>query len=221
VMKSHMREISMWKGQLMHAVCLGILLVISWYGWHVLGKPFPASFWFAVAVPVMHQIFVWFAWRLELRSSAISKVFGFQLFLVVFFGLFLLRFISLAMLGWLDAGSLEIRAGFKYFLTLICLFPGLYAMYSVKRYFGLERAAGADHFETKYQAMAFVKKGLFRYTNNGMYIYAFLLFWAIAIYFSSIAALLVALFSHLYIWVHYYCTERPDMDYIYGTPEKL
>jgi len=25
----------------------------------------------------------------------------------------------------------------------------------------------------------------------------------------------VALFSHLYIWVHYYFTERPDMKIIY------
>ena len=196
-MNSHMRDISIWKGQFMHAICLGILLVFSWYGWHVLGRPFPALFWFAVSVPVMHQVFVWFAWRLELRKSFITKTVGFQLFLVVFFWLFLLRFISLALLGWVDAGSLEMRVELKFFLTLICLVPGLYAMYSVKRYFGLKRAAGADHFETRYQTMAFVKKGIFRYTNNGMYIYAFLLFWAIAIYFSSIAALLVALFLSL------------------------
>jgi len=64
--------------------------------------------------------------------------------------------------------------------------------------------------------MPLVRKGIFRFTDNGMYLYAFLLFWSIAIYFSSTAALLVALFSHLYIWVHYYCTEQPDMEYIYG-----
>jgi len=30
------------------------------------------------------------------------------------------------------------------------------------------------------------------------------------------AALAVALFNHLYIWVHYYATELPDMARIYG-----
>ena len=29
-------------------------------------------------------------------------------------------------------------------------------------------------------------------------------------------ALAVALFQHAYIWVHYYCTEKPDMRRIYG-----
>jgi len=29
-------------------------------------------------------------------------------------------------------------------------------------------------------------------------------------------ALLLAGFNHLYIWVHYYCTEKPDMERIYG-----
>jgi len=53
-----------------------------------------------------------------------------------------------------------------------------------------------------------------------MYVYAFLLFWAIGLIFSSKAALVIALFSHIYIWVHYYSTERPDMEYIYGVSTK-
>ncbi|MGH8650439.1 MAG: hypothetical protein ACREUP_14225 [Burkholderiales bacterium] len=32
----------------------------------------------------------------------------------------------------------------------------------------------------------------------------------------SPAALGAALFNHLYIWVHYYSTELPDMKRIYG-----
>jgi len=215
-MKSHMRDINIWEGQLMHIVCLSVLLIVSWYGWHIFGEPFPKLFWFAVSVPVIHQVFVWLAWRLELKYSFISKIFGFQIYLIVFFVLFLFRFISLALLGSADKGSLGIYPELRLFLILICLVPGLYAMYSVKRYFGLKRAAGGDHFEVKYQTMALATKGIFQFTSNGMYVYAFLLFWAIAVYFSSIMALIVALFSHIYIWVHFYCTERPDMEYIYG-----
>ena len=63
--------------------------------------------------------------------------------------------------------------------------------------------------------MPFVTEGIFRFTSNGMYLYAFLLFWAIAFGFASTAALTVAVFSHAYIWVHFWATEKPDMDYIY------
>lgn len=30
------------------------------------------------------------------------------------------------------------------------------------------------------------------------------------------AGLAIALFNHHYIWVHYFATERPDMEEIYG-----
>ena len=101
-------------------------------------------------------------------------------------------------------------------MTLILLLPGLYAMYSVREYFGMSRAAGGDHFDVRYRAMPLVKDGIFRYTDDGMYIYAFLLFWAIAVGFNSTAALVVAAFSHAYIWVHFFATEKPDMDYLYA-----
>ncbi|WP_298855301.1 methyltransferase [uncultured Ruegeria sp.] len=81
----------------------------------------------------------------------------------------------------------------------------------------MSRAAGGEHFDESYRGMPLVKDGIFRYTDNGMYVYAFLLFWAIAIGFDSAAALVVAAFSHAYIWVHYYATEKPDMDYLYGS----
>jgi hypothetical protein len=63
--------------------------------------------------------------------------------------------------------------------------------------------------------MPFVRQGIFRFTSNGMYLYAFLLSWAIAIGFNSSAALAVAAFSHAYIWVHFYSTEKPAMEFIY------
>ena len=94
---------------------------------------------------------------------------------------------------------------------------GIYAMYSVERYFGMARAAGADHFDPRYRDMPLVRKGIFRFTSNGMYLYAFLLFWTLAVFFDSAAALTVAAFSHAYIWVHYYATEKPDMEFLYAS----
>ena len=50
-----------------------------------------------------------------------------------------------------------------------------------------------------------------------MYWFAFLTLWVIAVAGASWAGLVVAAFSHAYIWVHYFCTERPDMKLIYGS----
>ncbi len=122
--------------------------------WNVLGKPFPAAFWIAVAFPVVHQVFVWQAWRLELNSKGTSRTIGFRGYLALFFLLFGGRFVSLLTLAWMDRGSLHLPI--------------------------LPRA--------------------------------------VAPAFNSAAALTVAAFSHAYIWVHYFATEKPDMDFLYGRP---
>ena len=206
-----------WTGQWLHSICLLPLLAVVWAVWTYLGEPFPIGFWTAVSFPIVHQVFVWLAWRLELLSSATSKTIGFGGYITCFFLLFGGRFVSLFALAWMDRGSLHLQTLPRIVLTGIMTLLGVYAMYSVKRFFGMARAAGADHFDPRYRNMRFVREGIFRYTSNGMYVYAFLLFWAIAVGFNSSAALAVAAFSHAYIWVHFYATEKPDMDYSYSS----
>ncbi|WP_165798865.1 methyltransferase [Shimia abyssi] len=205
-------------GQMLHFGSLFALLVVVTFVWGLLGKPSCIAFWTAVAFPILHQVWVWLAWRIELKNSAISNTIGFKGYLITFFVLFSGRFLSLAWLAFQDLGSLGLNNSAIALLTLCLLLPGLYAMYSVQRYFGMARAAGGDHFDTRYRNAPLVKDGIFRFTENGMYLYAFLLFWAIAIGFNSSAALLVAAFSHAYIWVHFYATEKPDMEYLYAPP---
>jgi hypothetical protein len=207
---------TIWTGQGLHIVSLTLLLALIWVTWTYLGEPFPCVFWIAVAFPVVHQVFVWLAWRLQLLSSATSKTIGFRGYVAGFFLLFGGRFISLFALAWMDRGSLQLQALPQIVVTVILTVLGVYAMYSVMRFFGMARAAGADHFDPRYRSMPFVRKGIFRFTRNGMYLYAFLLFWAIAVGCNSSAALAVAAFSHAYIWVHFYATEKPDMDFLYS-----
>ncbi|MFA3916777.1 methyltransferase [Ruegeria hyattellae] len=211
------RSPGLWKGQLLHFGSLFALLMVVTLAWNALGKPHSLAFWIAVAFPVLHQVWVWLAWRLELKASMVSRSIGFAGYLMVFFLLFAGRFLSLAWLAFLDHGSLGFAPMLVALLTLLLLLPGLYAMYSVKRYFGMSRAAGGDHFDQNFRYMPLVKEGIFRFTDNGMYFYAFLLFWAIAIGFNSAAAVVAAAFSHAYIWVHFYATEKPDMEYLYGS----
>jgi protein-S-isoprenylcysteine O-methyltransferase Ste14 len=210
---------SLWFGQGFHFACLAGLLVALFSIWIVLGRPFPAAFWIAAGFPVFHQVYTWLAWRLELQSSATSKTIGFRGYLIVFFLLFGGRFISLAFLAYLDRGSLGLAPDPRMLITSILLVPGLYAIYSVKRYFGMARAAGGDHFEQRFRDMPLVEDGIFRFTRNGMYLYAFLLFWGIAICLNSLAALTVAAFSHAYIWVHFHAIEKPDMKFLYASKQ--
>lgn len=85
----------------------------------------------------------------------------------------------------------------------------------------MNRAFGLDHFKPEeFKNKSFVKKGIFKYTSNGMYIYGFLILYTPGLILLSKAALLAALFNHLYIWVHYYFTELPDIKLIYQQDKK-
>ena len=192
-----------------------MLLAALYLIWVALGRPFPVAFWTAAGIPVLHQVFTWIAWRIELNTASVSATIGFRGYLAIFFLLFGSRFVSLAFLARLDRGSLGLPAISQALITIILIVPGIYAMYSVQRYFGMARAAGGDHFEQHFRDMPMVREGIFRFTSNGMYVYAFMLFWAIATGFNSSAALAVTAFSHAYIWVHFHATEKPDMAFIY------
>ena len=179
-------------------------------------------YWFiiAIAVPILHQIYVLICWRLELHYKSLTKTFGdkaFPLYKAGFSFLFGSRLISIILLAISNANSVEIGNVFSYILSVVLLIPAVYLFYSVKKYFGMDRAYGLDHFEPeKVKNMPFVKKGIFRFTSNGMYTFGFFLLWIPGVLFQSEAALFAALFNHLYIWVHYYFTELVDIREIYG-----
>ena len=215
-MKYRRNPPDIWIGQLLHVGGLAVLLPLVWIGWNIMERPFTLAFWLSIGIPIIHQVYVWLAWRLELRSGATSKVISFKGYLSLFFLFFVGRFIALVTLAWLDRGSLGLQLIPQIILTATTALVGIYSMYSVIRYFGFKRAAGADHFDPGYRKIPLVKEGIFRYTNNGMYVYAFLLHWAIAFVFNSRAALLATVFCHAYVWVHFYATEKPDMEFLYG-----
>ena len=122
-----------WTGQPLHSSCLALLIALVWAAWTFLGESFPIAFWSAVAFPVLHQFFVWLAWRCELRSSATSKTIGFRGYLAIFFLLFGGRFLSLVVLAWLDRDSLKLQVLPQVILTIILAVLGIYAIYRFAR----------------------------------------------------------------------------------------
>ncbi len=173
--------------------------------------------WFIIAmsIPLIHQVYTWICWRSELCWKSVSSSIGFKGYLICFFILIISRF-SAVVLCFVDYGSLYKPGLISWALSIVVFIPGLYTMYSVKKYFGFVRAAGADHFDPKYRSMPFEKRGIFKWSSNAMYIFAVNVFWGFAISSGSKAMFVFAPYTTIGVWLHYFCTEKEDFKVIYG-----
>lgn len=217
----------LFERQGLHLGLLAVLLaavgiVVSRFGAAIEGSLWGVStsawFWIAVGSAIAHQGYTWLAWRLQLHAGAFTRAFGkagFRAYRFVFgiLGVSRLLIIPLAVA---NRGSLELPGVLQWGVSGVFLLLSGYLFYSVIRYFGINRAAGLDHFDLEAQHWPLVEKGIFRFTSNGMYAFGFLAVWIPGLALESAAALLAAAFQHAYIWVHYVCTEKPDMERIYG-----
>lgn len=180
-----------------------------------------ASVWFYLAVgsAILHQVYVWFCWRTQLHYSLITRLFGrsgFTYYAAIFFILIISRIVLIIGLAVSSRNSLHFSHLVLNSLAFIISVPVIYLFYSVARYFGFKRALGIDHFDQSYRHRPLVRAGIHRFSSNAMYVFGLLILWIPGLLAASSPALLVALFSHIYIWVHYYSTEKPDMERIYG-----
>lgn len=214
-----------WLHALLLVVMLGALWLISrgcgcFHRGDLWGIGTWTWFWIAIEVPIAHQVFVWFCWRTELHRGLLSRVFGrfaFGIYAVIFTVFLVGRLLSITILAiasrdTLVANQLFLRVLFGVVAVLVA-----YLAYSVARYFGVLRAYGADHFDESYRSKPLVRAGIFRFTSNGMYTFGLMALYLPALWYASRPALVAAVFGHLYIWVHYFTTELPDMRRIYGT----
>jgi len=224
--KLHTPKGYFFRGQFQHLLLLIALLAIT------LGLARPAldgdrwlgvseSVWFyaLLGVCVLHQIIGWLVFRAQLVYGLLTRLFGRYDLLVwglVFFPLFILRPLLNLAVGLADAGSLGDWRGVQIVLGVLLFIPAGFTLLSVGRYFGLARALGGDHFRETYRRMPLVREGIFKFSSNAMYAFAFLGFWAIALLSGSRVALAGAFFQHAYIWVHLCFTEAPDMELLYG-----
>ena len=213
----------------LHASLLAVFLIgLAWVGriravqvGQLWGVSTVAWLWIAVALAIAHQIFVWVCWRSQLHASLIRRMFGsrgFDVYASGFSILGILRVVTVFMLAISNRDTLHLDPRVLQIVGVIVAIPGIYLFYSVKRYFSFKRAFGIDHFDMAYRSLPFVREGIFRFTRNGMYVFGFCVLWVPGSWFASAAALIVALFNHLYTWIHYYSTELPDMKRIYGEP---
>jgi hypothetical protein len=222
------RSGSIFEGQWLHA--LGLIVLLSGCVWaaqwpqvqqgELWGLRAIDWYWIAILTAVAHQVYVWLSWRIELCRQGLTALLGsaaFPAFAFGFAALGIARVVLMFLLGYANQASLALAPLAMGVAAVVALVPALYLFYSVARYFTFPRAFGADHFDPAYRTMPFERRGIFHFTSNGMYVFGFLLLWVPGLWWGSAGALAAALFNHLYIWVHYYATERPDMTRIYGS----
>jgi hypothetical protein len=175
--------------------------------------------WMSILIPILHQTYVFVLWRAELHYQLLSSTFNNIAFVVWGVGftiLFVSRFISVVGLSIANRDTLILPEWLVISLSSTFFLLVAYLAYSVLRYFGIKRAMGMDHFQPEvYRNLTFVKQGIFRWSSNAMYMFGFLILWIPGLILGSKSGLLSALFNHLYIWVHYFFTEYPDMKVIY------
>ena len=212
--------------QLLHLLGLGILLYLfslagkleGFREGDALGISTRTWLYIGLANTIAHQVYVWFCWRTELHTKLLTRFFGkaaFKTYAGGFTVLIILRPVLITFLAFANRHTIPANRYLMMVVAATLLLPAAYLGYSIVRYFSFIRAFGIDHFGESYRSMPLVRQGIFRFTPNAMYLYGFALLWAPAVFFSSVAALTFALFSHLYIWVHYFCTEKPNMEKIY------
>jgi hypothetical protein len=213
--------------QWLHGLALATMLPVLWlvggacecfHRGGLWGADTWSWYWIAIAVPVAHQAFVWLCWRSELHMGLVSRLLGrrgFAVFAVVFAGFLVARLVTVGALALasrdtLGGDNLALKA-----IACVIAVPFAYLVYSVARFFTFSRAFGADHFARIYRSLPLERRGIFRFTRNGMYTFGMLLLYLPGFWLASAPALTVAIFSHLHIWVHYFATELPDMRRIY------
>ena len=214
--------------QIWHLIFLSFLLSVIYFCLQVFPELLAGELWniptkrwlfFTISIPIVHQLYVLVCWRSELFYKGLSSHLGnhsFGLYKLGFAALFLLRPISVLLLAISNKNTFSINPLVSYTLSGLFLILSGYLFYSVKNYFGINRAFGQDHFKAEvYRDLPMVTQGVFKYTSNGMYVLGFLVLYVPGLLLFSKAALLAALFNHLYIWVHYYFTELPDIKVIY------
>jgi len=182
-----------------------------------------AWFGLSIGVVIVHQFYVWIVWRTELHLGLMSKWFGkraFSIWAVSFMILLVMRFSIVFVLGYSNRGTWYVHPALGWGLTFIILAPAIYTSYSIIKYFSIKRALGIDHFDPAYRQLGLVRKGMYRFTPNAMYVFAAMVVWIPALIFASKAALISAFFNYAYLWVHYFTLEKPDMRRIYADQEE-
>ncbi len=173
---------------------------------------------FAPITAMLHQGLVALAWRSEIFGQHVSRRLGSR-WLVIFGALFLLL-ISARIAGTVGTSLASpgdfVATPLVHVMTGAIILAATWTGIDVLRYLGLHRALGADHFSPEVREMGLVRRGIFRYVPNPMYTLSNLVFLLPGLLLRSYPGILIGCYHYVAVWLHYWATEKPDMEFLYG-----
>ncbi len=215
-----------WHFVLLALLVVSVNAVMNFFPFYFLGQFWGLSavtwLWIGIIAAFLHQVYMMVIWRTQLETGWLTTnlpPIGYTAYYIDS------TMILVARLGAIILAAIANRDSFifpdpaRLITALILAVPFVLTAYSVARYYGYKRLAGAEHFELSYRETGWVRKGIFQLVPNAVYVLGPLGFYIPGILLASPASLLLALFNHIYIWIHYYCTALPDLKRIYG-PER-
>ena len=187
----------------------------------IVGRRLSAADGWLLAAPltaVLHQGLVATVWRSEIFGKHVSRRLGSR-WSAVFGGFFFLLIsariggtvgVSLASAGDYPVNTIVLASTGS--IILAVAWTGV----DVLRYFGIRRALGGDHFSAEYREMGLVRRGVFRCVPNPMYTFAALAFLLPGLFLRSYVGLAVGCYHYAAVWLHYWATEKPDLEFLYS-----
>ncbi len=176
--------------------------------------------WIGVIAAILQQLYVMIIWRTQLETAWITTTLpplGYIAYYIDYAMMLTARLGAIALAAAANRDVLLIPDQARWITVLAPGIPAAWLVHSIIKYYGFKRLAGADRFETAYRDLSWTRKGIFRLVPNAIYICGPLGLYIPGILLASPASLLLALFNHIYLWIHYYCTELPDIKRIYGS----
>lgn len=222
---------SLWEKQLVHVSGLIIISAISLLIHFILLKRHSQNtlaetiFVGIIVCRVIHHLLLTAIWRLELYAPSSpwamsnmldSKKKGLFVAELVDVGYFILAGNGFCAIAFMDYESQHRVQCSHIILGLVFCIVGMWTIVSAIINVGPKGLAGADHFyPAEYKTKKLIHQGAYSIVSHPIYTIGMLLEWGIAVLGGSELCYLLAMSSHASALLFLYCTEMPDMKFIY------
>ena len=215
-----------WHFVLLALLVVSVNAVMNFFPYYFLGQFWGLSaeawLWIGIIAAFLHQVYVMLIWRTQLETGWLTANLpriGYIAYYIDYTMLLVARLGAIVLAALANRDSFIFPEPSREITALALAVPFIWVIYSITRHYGYKRLAGADRFELAYRDTGWRRKGVFQLVPNAVYVLCPLGFYIPGILLASPASLLLALFNHIYILIHYYCTELPDLKRIYGPEE--
>ncbi len=176
-------------------------------------------FWIGVLTAILHQVYVMLIWRIQLETRWLTinlPRLGFTAYLIDYTWMLAARTGAIVLVAIANQDNIYIPDFFKWTGSIILAVVFLGLIYSIASSSNYKDLVGVTFFEVNDHGSYKAEKQVYSLVPVTFYFLGSLGFYVPGILFSSPASLLLAFFNHLYICIHYYCTEVPSLKRIYN-----